>query len=428
MRGSPSLNISMESWQRYFNKKMLICLFIGFSSGLPLFILLSLLQAWLAKSGLNVKMLGLFALVMFPYTWKFLWSPLMDRYRFGPLGRRRGWMALTQIMLFIMIGMMGMLDPKTQLSAIAFMASVIAFLSASQDIVIDAYRREILEDNEQGLGNALYVNAYKVAGMIPGALSLVLADLMPWEAVFWITSAFMLPGLICTLLISEPAIYGAPPKNIREAVILPFREFVERDGWKNALLVLGFIFLYKLGDSMATALATKFYIDLGFTMRQIGLIAKTTGFWSSIVGGLVGGIWMVKLGINRGLWIFGVVQAVAILGFAWLAYAGASEWVLAIVIGFEAFGVGLGTAAFVSYIAKTTDPRYTATQFALFTSLAAVPRTFVNSSVGFIVAETGWFVFFLLCFALALPGMLMLPKIAPWPVNGSNRESEHETS
>ena len=428
MRGSPSLNISMESWQRYFNKKMLICLFIGFSSGLPLFILLSLLQAWLAKSGLNVKMLGLFALVMFPYTWKFLWSPLMDRYRFGPLGRRRGWMALTQIMLFIMIGMMGMLDPKTQLSAIAFMASVIAFLSASQDIVIDAYRREILEDNEQGLGNALYVNAYKVAGMIPGALSLVLADLMPWEAVFWITSAFMLPGLICTLLISEPAIYGAPPKNIREAVILPFREFVERDGWKNALLVLGFIFLYKLGDSMATALATKFYIDLGFTMRQIGLIAKTTGFWSSIVGGLVGGIWMVKLGINRGLWIFGVVQAVAILGFAWLAYAGASEWVLAIVIGFEAFGVGLGTAAFVSYIAKTTDPRYTATQFALFTSLAAVPRTFVNSSVGFIVAETGWLVFFLLCFALALPGMLMLPKIAPWPVNGSNRESEHETS
>lgn len=409
-----SMTVPAIPWHSYLNRRTLICVFLGFSSGLPLFILLSLLQAWLAKSGLNVKALGLFALVMFPYTWKFLWSPLMDRYNFGSLGRRRGWMALTQVALFIGIGLMGMLNPLTQLPAIAFMASVVAFLSASQDIVIDAYRREILPDNEQGLGSAVHVNAYKVAGMVPGALSLILADLMAWQAVFWITAAFMLPGLICTLLIKEPKVYGNPPKNIREAVVLPFREFIARDGWASALAVLGFIFLYKLGDSMATALATKFYLDLGFSMTQIGAIAKTTGFWASIAGGIVGGVWMVRLGINRGLWIFGVVQAVAILGFAWLAQAGANTLLLAGVIGFEAFGVGLGTAAFVAYIAKTTDPRYTATQFALFTSLAAVPRTFINSSVGFIVAETGWFLFFLLCFALALPGMLMLPKIAPW--------------
>ena len=402
------------TWHSYLNRRTVICVFLGFSSGLPLFILLSLLQAWLAKSGLNVKALGLFALVMFPYTWKFLWSPLMDRYNFGSLGRRRGWMALTQTALFLGIGAMGMLDPLTQVPAIAFMASVVAFLSASQDIVIDAYRREILPDNEQGLGSAVHVNAYKVAGMVPGALSLILADMMPWQAVFWITAAFMLPGLICTLVIKEPKVYGTPPKNIREAVVLPFREFIARDGWGSALAVLAFIFLYKLGDSMATALATKFYIDLGFSMTQIGAIAKTTGFWASIAGGIIGGIWMVRLGINRGLWIFGVVQAVAILGFAWLAQAGANTLLLACVIGFEAFGVGLGTAAFVAYIAKTTDPRYTATQFALFTSLSAVPRTFINSSVGFIVAETGWFMFFILCFVLALPGMLMLPKIAPW--------------
>lgn len=402
------------SWHSYLNRRMLICVFLGFSSGLPLFILLSLLQAWLAKSGLNVKALGLFALVMFPYTWKFLWSPLMDRYNFGPLGRRRGWMALTQVLLFLGIGAMGMLDPRTQITAIAAMASVVAFLSASQDIVIDAYRREILPDNEQGLGSAVHVNAYKVAGMVPGALSLILADQMPWQGVFWITAAFMLPGLFCTLLIEEPKVYGIPPKNIREAVVLPFQEFIRRDGWGTALAVLGFIFLYKLGDSMATALATKFYLDLGFSMTQIGAIAKTTGFWASIGGGIIGGVWMVQLGINRGLWIFGVVQAVAILGFAWLAHTGANTILLAAVIGFEAFGVGLGTAAFVAYIARTTDPRYTATQFALFTSLAAVPRTFINSSVGFIVAETGWFLFFLLCFALALPGMLMLPKVAPW--------------
>jgi PAT family beta-lactamase induction signal transducer AmpG len=280
--------------------------------------------------------------------------------------------------------------------------------------VIDAYRREILPDNEQGLGSAVHVNAYKVAGMVPGALSLILADLMAWQPVFWITAAFMLPGLACTLLIKEPAVYGAPPRNMREAVLLPFREFIARDGWRGALWILGFIFLYKLGDSMATALATKFYLDLGFSMTQIGAIAKTTGFWASIAGGIVGGVWMVQLGINRGLWIFGIAQAIAILGFAWLAQVGADVIVLALVIGFEAFGVGLGTAAFVAYIAKTTDPRYTATQFALFTSLAAVPRTFVNSSVGFIVAETGWFSFFILCFILALPGMLMLPRVAPW--------------
>ena len=400
--------------QSYFNRRILICVFLGFTSGLPLFILLSLLQAWLAKSGLNVKALGLFALVMFPYTWKFLWSPLMDRYHFGSLGRRRGWMALTQVLLFFAIGGMGMLDPQTQVGLIAFAASTVAFLSASQDIVIDAYRRELLLDNEQGLGSAVHVNAYRVAGMVPGALSLILADLMPWQAVFWITAAFMLPGLACTLLIKEPAVYGEPPKNLREAVVLPFREFIARGGWANAMWILGFIFLYKLGDSMATALATKFYLDIGFSMTQIGVIAKTTGFWASLVGGLLGGVWMIRIGVNRGLWVFGVVQAVAILGFAWLAQVGADPLVLALVIGFEAFGVGVGTAAFVAYIATTTDPRYTATQFALFTSLAAVPRTFVNSSVGYIVDQTGWFNFYLICFALALPGMLLLPKVAPW--------------
>lgn len=401
-------------WHSYLNRRTLICIFLGFSSGLPLFILLNLVQAWLAKSGLNIKAIGLFALVMFPYTWKFLWSPLMDRYSFGLLGRRRGWMVLTQVALLFAIGGLGMLDPITQLPAIAFMAAVVAFLSASQDIVVDAYRREILPDNEQGLGSAVHVNAYKVAGLVPGALSLLMADFMAWQSVFWITAAFMLPGLICTLVVKEPTVYGTPPRTMREAVLLPFREFIARDGWNKALWILGFIFLYKLGDSMAVALATKFYIDLGFSLTQIGALNKTTGFWASITGGIVGGVWMVRLGINRGLWIFGVVQALAILGFAWLAQVGVNPLVLAAVIGFEAFGVGLGTTAFVAYIARATDPRYTATQFALFTSLAAVPRTFVTSSVGFIVAQTGWFNFFIICFALALPGMLLLPKIAPW--------------
>lgn len=399
---------------KYLNRRILVCVFLGFTSGLPLFFLLNLLQAWLVSFGLNVKTIGLFALVMFPYTWKFLWSPVMDRYQFAWLGRRRGWMFFTQIALFVAIGVMGWLNPITQLTLVVSMAVVVAFLSASQDIVIDAFRREILKEDELGLGSAVHVNAYKLAGMVPGALSLILADYLPWSAVFWITAAFMLPGLLCTLLVKEPTIYGKPPNNIREAVVLPFTEFMQRDGWQKALWVLGFIFLYKLGDSMATAMATTFYMQLGFSMTQIGVVSKTVSLWASICGGLLGGIWMVRLGINRSLWIFGVLQAVAILGFAWLNEVGHDTTVLAIVIGFEAFAVGLGTAAFVAYIMRETDPRYTATQFALFTSLAAVPRTFMNSVVGYMVEAMGWFNFYLLCFVLALPGMIMLVKIAPW--------------
>lgn len=232
----------------------------------------------------------------------------------------------------------------------------------------------------------------------------------------------MIPGLVCTLLIREPEVYGSPPANLREAVVLPFKEFVTRAGWKNAFFILGFIFLYKLGDSLATALATKFYLDLGFTMTQIGAIAKTTGFWASLLGGMLGGIWMIRLGINRALWLYGAVQAISILGFSWIAQQGANPFILALVIGFEALGVGLGTAAFVAYIARTTDKRYSATQYALFTSLAAVPRTFINASAGFIVDQTGWFMFFNICFVLALPGMMMLPKIAPW--NGEKQKPE----
>ncbi|MGV7208405.1 AmpG family muropeptide MFS transporter [Oxalobacteraceae bacterium A2-2] len=404
-----------RSWRSLLNGRTVSILFLGFSSGLPLYTLIYLMQAWLAKAGLDVKALGLFGLVTFPYTFKFLWSPLMDRYSIGRLGRRRGWMALTQLLLFLVMGGLGMLDPLTELSLIALAVSVIAFLSASQDVVIDAYRREILEEREQGLGAAIIVNAYKAASLIPSALGLVLADSMPWQAVFWIVAAFMLPGLVCTLLAREPAVYGEPPKNLQEAVVLPFREFILRDGWNKALLIIAFVLLYKIGDTMTTALSTKFFLDIGFTTKQIGLAANATGWWASLAGGAVGGIWMIKLGINRALWVFGVLQALAILGFAWLARVGPDPVLLSAVFGFEAFAsLGLGSAALVAFMSRATDPRYTATQYALFSSLAAVPRTFINSSVGYIIAETGWFWFFIVCFILAFPAMMMLPKIAPW--------------
>ena len=402
------------TWDTFANKRMLICIFIGFSSGLPLFILINLIAAWLRSEQVDLKSIGLFALIGFPYTWKFVWSPLMDRYSIGRLGRRRGWMLLTQLLLVGAIAALGLFEPKRDLMEIAALAALLAFFSASQDIVLDAYRREILSDEEQGLGTALHVNAYKLAGLIPGSLSLILADHLPWPTVFLITAMFMLPGIVTTLLVDEPPVYGTPPKTLEEAVVLPFREFVKRSGWDQALLVLSFIFLYKLGDSMAVALATPFYLDLGFTKTDIGLIAKNAGLWLNVAGGLVGGVWLIKLGINKGLWVFGVVQTVVILGFAYLAQVGADKLVLAVVIGAEAFGVGLGTAAFTAYIARTTDPRYTATQYALFTSLASVPRTFANAATGYIVEQTGWFWFFIVCTILALPGLMLLPKVAPW--------------
>ncbi len=257
--------------------------------------------------------------------------------------------------------------------------------------------------------------------MVPGSLSLILADHLPWLQVFAVTALFMLPGMAMTLLVREPAAARAAPKTLREAVVEPFHEFTSRKGWREALYVLAFVFLYKLGDSMCTALATPFYLEMGFSKSDIGLVAKHAGLWPSVIGGLLGGLWMVRLGINRALWVFGVVQLVAILGFAWLAWLGpqasigANERVtLAIVIGIEALGVGLGTAAFVAFIARATHPAYTATQFALFTSLMAVPRTFINATTGWLVGQMGWFNFFLLCTVLALPGMLLLLRVAPW--------------
>ena len=395
------------------NKRMLICVFTGFSSGLPLYILISLLPAWLRSEGVDLKAIGLFSLISLPFTWKFIWAPLFDRYSL-PMGRRRGWLIITQIALLLSIPTFGFLHAKFDIWTIAYLATVVAFFSASQDIVLDAYRREILPDIELGLGNVIHVNAYKIAGLVPGSLSLILADHLPWNSVFLITALFMLPGMAMTLLVKEPALKLGAPKTLKQAVVEPFHEFISRNGLKTALLILAFIFLYKLGDSMAVALATPFYLDIGFSKTEIGIIAKNAGLWSSVAGGILGGIWMIKLGINRALWVFGLVQMLAILGFAWLALAGHDLLVLALVIGFEAFGVGLGTAAFVAYIAQTTHPLYTATQFALFTSLAAVPRTVANAGTGFMVEHLGWFNFYILCFLLAIPGMLLLFKIAPW--------------
>ena len=418
-----------------FNRRMLICIFVGFSSGLPLFLLLNLVPAWLRSEGVDLKAIGLLTLIQLPYTWKFLWSPLIDRYTPLRLGRRRSWMLLSQLGLLVTIAWFGAISPtglhapgsdwasiaQFLLHPITLVALATATFSATQDIALDAYRRELLPDEELGLGNSVHVTAYRIAGLVPGSLSLILADHFSWLVVFGITAMFMLPGLALTLIAPEPINAAAiAPKTLRMAAIEPLREFLQRSGWRHAAWILGFIFFYKLGDSLCTALATPFYLDMGYTRTEIGVIAKNAGLWCSVVGGLLGGVWMVKLGVARALWIFGMIQMFSILGFAWLASISGDVnevWRLAqlgVVVGLEAFGVGVGTAAFVAFVTAQTNPAYTATQLALFTSFIAMPRTMVNSTAGYLVELLGWTQFYLLCFALAIPGMLMLLKVAPW--------------
>jgi PAT family beta-lactamase induction signal transducer AmpG len=404
---------AQSTWKAILNRRMLICVFTGFASGMPLYLLIQLVPAWLRDSGVSLTEIGLFALVGLPYTWKFLWAPLMDRVNL-PLGLRRGWMLLAQVALIVTIGLLGSIDPLTQTAWVATLAVIIAVLSATQDVAIDAYRRELLPDEELGFGNSVHVQAYRISSLIPGSLSLILADNLPWSQVFWITAAFMGVGVLLSLGVREPIREARPATNLRTAVLEPFLEYVQRRGWQTFILALAFMVLYKLGDNMATALSTPFYLDLGFSKTEIGLVAKNAALWPAIFGGLLGGVLMIRLGINRALWLFGAVQMASILGYAWLASMGPILWSLAAVIGFEYLGVGLGTAAFTAFIARESSKTFAATQFALFTALAALPRSLANATTGVIVEHIGWVPFFFVCTGLALPGMLLLFWVAPW--------------
>jgi len=398
-----------------WNPRIRLCVLLGFTSGLPLYVLFTLVPVWLRSAHVDLGAVGLFALVQFPYTWKFLWAPLLDRYQIPFLGRRRGIMLITQICLVGLIAVIGRLDPLSQLAAISVCSALLAFASATLDIAIDAFRRELLHDDELGPGNGVHVTAYKLSSLVPGALALVLLDRISADKVFLITALFMLPGIAMALLVDEPGAGLFRPRTLKEAVIEPFREFLQRGGVKQGLLILLFMLLYKLGDALATSLSSAFYLDLGFTRTQIGLIAKNVGLWASVIGGIAGTAWMVVLGINRALWVFGVLQIGAILAFAWLGHRGADPFALAITIGSESFvSVGLGTAALSAYLARSSDVRYTATQYALFSSLVAVPRTLASAATGFIVEAIGWVPFFELCAVLSVPALLLLPWVAPW--------------
>ena len=406
-----------------FTRKMLICVFTGFSSGLPLFVLLQMLPVWLTDKHLSIELIGAVTGVMLPYGLKFLWAPLLDRYFPSFLGRRRSWLLISQATLLILLYAISLFDPLTQLSVVANIALLIAFFSATQDIVLDAYRREILSDRELGLGNTIHINAYRVAGLIPGGLSLYLATLYPWETVFLWTALCMLMGIFMTLLLAKEPKIDTPSfdQPFYQAFWIPLQEFFQRKGVAQAIGFLLFLFLYKFGDSFATTLQTKFIYDMGFGKEDIALVVKSTSLWASILSGLAGGVMMLKLGINRALWLFGLVQMVTIGGFIWLAEFGhfdsigsAELWKLGVVIAAEYIGVGLGTAAFVAFMARETNPLYTATQLALFTSRSALPSKGLGMLSGSAVSALGYYQYFWLCFFFAIPGMLCLFWVAPW--------------
>ncbi len=410
--------------QALLNKRMLVCILTGFASGLPLYLLIQFVPAWLRASEIDLATIGLINLVMFPYTWKFVWSPIMDRFVPPFLGRRRGWMLITQVALITLMMSLAVLDPTQDLTMIIFVVGGIAFFSASQDIVIDAYRRELLPDDELGAGNGFSAQAYRIASFVPGSLALILAGLVSWELAHVVIALFMAIGLVTTIFIQETSDIADAPKSMREAVVEPFREFFNRKGTEHAVLILLFLIFYKLGDSMATALETPFFMDMGFSPTEIGSIAKISKTIGAIAGTVIGGIAMVKLGINRALWVFGCVQITSILGYVGLSIVGYDYFTLALASGFEYFGVGLGTVALLAFMAKCTDKHFTATQFALLSSIAVIPRTFVSATTGFIIESVGYTTFFIICFFCAIPGMLMLFKIAPWNVAEQATENE----
>ncbi len=390
---------------------MLVACVMGFACGLPLLLTITVLQAWMQDEGVDLAVIGMMALVGLPYTLKFLWAPFLDRFTLPFLGRRRGWLLVAQLALILAIAGLGFTNPGEKPWMVAFAAFIVTFFSASQDIVVDAYRREDLVDEELGLGSSLYVNGYRVGMLLASGGGLILADSLPFPFVYLIMAACMLPGVLTTLLAPEPEIHVETPRTLKAAVFDPLIDYFRR---REAFWILAFILFYKIGDTMASAMTIPFYMDIGFTKSQIGAVVKVFGFWATIAGSLIGGVLMLRLKINRSLWIFGFLQAVSTACFAILARIGSSVSVLSGVIAFENLSSGMGTAAFVAFMASITNKKFTATQYALLSSLMGVPRVLASAPTGFLAKKLGWESFFVACAFMAVPGLLLIFKFAPW--------------
>ncbi len=392
---------------------MLTTFLMGFSCGLPLLLTISVLQAWMKAENIDLSVIGMMSLVGIPYTIKFLWAPFLDRMTLPFLGRRRGWLLAAQICLMLSISSLGLTDPRNHPGLLAFVAFLVTFFSASQDIVVDAYRREALSDAELGLGSSLYVNGYRIGMLLASGGGLILSDHIPFSSVYLIMAACMIPGVLTTLLSVEPENPFGIPQTLTEAVLEPLREYFSR---QDAWWILAFILCYKIGDNMANAMSMPFYLDVGFSRTEIGAVVKLFGFWATVAGGLMGGIWMIRIGIGKSLWLFGVLQAISTAGFILLSVLGANVVALSAVIAFENFTSGMSTSAFAAFMASITHKRFTATQYALLTSLMGIPRVVASAPTGFLAKTMGWNWFFASCALAAIPGLLLLMRFSGWDV------------
>lgn len=391
------------------NQRIFSILFLGFSSGLPLALTGSTLQAWFTQSGVNILTIGALSLLGIPYFWKFLWAPLLDRFVPPLWGRRRGWILIAQLGLCISLFVLAHCQPLTQASLIGFIALLIAFLSASQDIAVDAYRTDILQPEERGLGAATYTFAYRMAMLVSGGLALVLADYLGWQLTYEVFAVLMGITTIATYFAPNVSGNDQPPQTFFSAVVDPFFDLFKRE---KILLILLFILLYKVGDALALALMSNFLLSqLGFTLTEVGLAYKTVGLFSTIVGAFVGGIFLTRLNILRALFWFGVLQAFSNLMFMFLAIVGKNYSLAASTISIEAFCSGMSTAAFVAFLMSLCHSRYSATQFALLSALASAGRIFSGPIAALMVKHIGWVNFFGWTFILSLPGILLLTTL-----------------
>ncbi|MBW4570377.1 MAG: AmpG family muropeptide MFS transporter [Tolypothrix carrinoi HA7290-LM1] len=416
--------------QVFVSRKMAALLLLGLASGLPLYLIGDTLKAWMTVEKVDLAAIGWFNLASLPYSLKFLWSPFLDRFTLPFLGRRRGWLLLTQIALMCAIAIMGFQQPKQALQFLAINAIIIAFISATQDIAGDAYRTDVLTPLEMGAGAAVWILGYRIGLLVAGALAFILADRLPWSSVYLIMAGTMAIGIFATLFAPEPKEIS-PPASLVDAVILPFGEFFQRKGVMQGLLILLFITLYKLGDALLSNMTTPFLLQTGFTKTDIGAIKLGMGLIATIVGALAGGSILSRIGINRSLWVFGILQAVSNLAYLFLASVGKNYQAMVLAINIEQFCGGLGTAAFVAFLMSLCNQRFSATQYALLSSLMAVSRDILSAPGGAIAAVTGWSTFFLITIVAAVPGLLLLPVFAPWnspieamPRPGLDQENE----
>lgn len=399
------------NFKEVFSKKMVLFLFQGFSSGLPLLLVGSTLKLWLARENVAITTIGYFGWVGLAYSFKLLWAPFLDRYELTRLGRRRSWMLLAQAGIIGGLVAMSLTDPHTQLTALALIAAFVAFCSATQDIAIDAYRREACSVQEIGLASSMTTYGYRIAMLMAGGVGvgLVGSDMWPisWGQMYQLMALFGFVGVVTAFLSPKEEAFSVP-KNLKEAVVDPFVEFLKR---KDSLTILFFVFSYKLGDALGASLLSPYYVETGFSNADIAFITKIVGLSVTFVGMFVGGLLVAKIGVFHSLWFVGILQVLATAGFSILQWTGPQKWALALTVIFEDVSQGMGTVAFVTFMALLSNKKFTATQYAILSSVSVAGVRLLGGFTGDVVKSVGWTNYFFLCAAIGIPGTLILYKL-----------------